>query len=35
MRDLADCTGVTTASLYNAFGDKRALYRLVLDRYVG
>ena len=34
MRDLADSTGVTTASLYNAFGDKRALYRLVLDRYV-
>src|ERR1700724_308840 len=34
MRDLADSTGVTTASLYNAFGDKRALYRIVLDRYV-
>jgi len=34
MRDLADSTGLTTASLYNAFGDKRALYRLVLDRYV-
>jgi TetR/AcrR family transcriptional repressor of nem operon len=34
MRDLADSTGVTTASLYNAFGDKRAIYRLVLDRYV-
>ena len=34
MRDIADSTGVTTASLYNAFGDKRALYRLVLDRYV-
>jgi TetR/AcrR family transcriptional repressor of nem operon len=34
MRDLADGTGVTTPSLYNAFGDKRALYRLVLDRYV-
>lgn len=34
MRDLADSTGVTTASLYNAFGDKRALYRLVLDRYI-
>ena len=34
MRDLADNTGVTTPSLYNAFGDKRALYRLVLDRYV-
>src|SRR5450432_2415843 len=34
MRHLADSTGVTTASLYNAFGDKRAIYRLVLDRYV-
>jgi TetR/AcrR family transcriptional repressor of nem operon len=34
MRDLADHTGMTTPSLYNAFGDKRALYRLVLDRYV-
>ena len=34
MRDLADHTGMTTPSLYNAFGDKRAIYRLVLDRYV-
>jgi TetR/AcrR family transcriptional repressor of nem operon len=34
MRDLADQTGMTTPSLYNAFGDKRAIYRLVLDRYV-
>jgi TetR/AcrR family transcriptional repressor of nem operon len=34
MRDLADRTGMTTPSLYNAFGDKRAIYRLVLDRYV-
>ncbi|RON48274.1 TetR family transcriptional regulator [Pseudomonas frederiksbergensis] len=34
MRDLADQTGMTTASLYNAFGDKKAIYRLVLDRYV-
>ena len=34
MRDLADRTGMTTASLYNAFGDKRTIYRLVLDRYV-
>ena len=33
MRDLADHTGTTTPSLYNAFGDKRAIYRLVLDRY--
>jgi TetR/AcrR family transcriptional repressor of nem operon len=34
MRDLADRTGMTTPSLYNAFGDKKAIYRLVLDRYV-
>jgi len=34
MRDLAEVTGLTTPSLYNAFGDKRAIYRLVLDRYV-
>ena len=34
MRDLAEGTGLTSPSLYNAFGDKRALYRLVLDRYV-
>ncbi|OSJ26642.1 TetR family transcriptional regulator [Bradyrhizobium japonicum] len=33
MRDLADHTGMTTPSLYNAFGDKRAIYHLVLDRY--
>jgi TetR/AcrR family transcriptional repressor of nem operon len=33
MRDLAERTGLTTASLYNAFGDKHALYRLVLERY--
>jgi TetR/AcrR family transcriptional regulator, transcriptional repressor for nem operon len=34
VRDLADRTGITSASLYNAFGDKRALYRLALDRYI-
>ena len=34
MRDLADSMGITGASLYNAFGDKRALYRRALDRYV-
>src|SRR5258708_38502024 len=33
VRDLADRMGMTTASLYNAFGDKRSLYRLVSDRY--
>lgn len=34
MRDLIDCTGLTGASLYNAFGDKRSLYRKALDHYV-
>lgn len=34
VRDLVEKTGLTAASLYNAFGDKRALYRLTLDRYV-
>jgi AcrR family transcriptional regulator len=34
MRDLADTTGMNTPSLYNAFDDKKAIYRLVLDRYV-
>jgi TetR/AcrR family transcriptional repressor of nem operon len=34
MRDLAEQTGMTTPSLYNAFGDKKTIYRLVLDRYV-
>jgi TetR/AcrR family transcriptional repressor of nem operon len=34
MRDLAENTGITGASLYNAFGDKRSLYRRVLDHYV-
>lgn len=34
MRDLIETTGLTSASLYNAFGDKRALYRRVLDHYV-
>jgi TetR/AcrR family transcriptional regulator, transcriptional repressor for nem operon len=33
VRDLADDMGLTSASLYNAFGDKRALYRRILDRY--
>jgi len=31
VRDLADDMGLTSASLYNAFGDKRALYRRILD----
>ncbi|ASU39143.1 TetR family transcriptional regulator [Herbaspirillum sp. meg3] len=34
VRDLAESMGITGASLYNAFGDKRALYRRALDRYV-
>jgi TetR/AcrR family transcriptional repressor of nem operon len=34
MRDLMEQTGLTGASLYNAFGDKRALYRKALGQYV-
>ncbi len=34
VRDLIEKTGITGASLYNAFGDKRALYQRALDRYV-
>ncbi|UZE47962.1 TetR/AcrR family transcriptional regulator [Rhodopseudomonas sp. P2A-2r] len=34
VRELAGSMGLTGASLYNAFGDKRALYRKSLDRYV-
>lgn len=34
VRDLIESTGLTGASLYNAFGDKRALYQRTLDRYV-
>jgi len=33
VRDLATKMGITGASLYNAYGDKRTLYRVVLDRY--
>ena len=33
VRDVAEEMGLTSASLYNAFGDKRALYLLVLERY--
>jgi TetR/AcrR family transcriptional repressor of nem operon len=33
-RDLAEKMRITGASLYNAFGDKRALYRRALDHYV-
>ncbi|MFM0039870.1 TetR/AcrR family transcriptional regulator [Paraburkholderia strydomiana] len=34
MRELTDSMGITTASLYNAFGDKRSLYRRALDHYI-
>lgn len=34
IRDLAKAMGLTTASVYNAFGDKRAVYRRALDFYV-
>ena len=34
VRDLAAAMGITGASLYNAFGDKRSLFRNVLQRYV-
>lgn len=34
VRDLAEKMDLTTASVYNAFGDKRSLYRRSLERYV-
>jgi len=34
IRHLIDSTGLTGASLYNAFGDKRSLYGRALDHYV-
>lgn len=34
VRALIERTGLTAASLYNAFGDKRALYLKALDHYV-
>jgi TetR/AcrR family transcriptional repressor of nem operon len=34
VRDLANQMGITGASLYNAFGDKRSLYRRALDHYL-
>lgn len=33
VRDLAEQMGITGASMYNAFGDKRALYQRSLDFY--
>jgi TetR/AcrR family transcriptional regulator, transcriptional repressor for nem operon len=34
VKDLIEVTGISAASLYNAYGDKRALFRTSLDRYV-
>jgi TetR/AcrR family transcriptional regulator, transcriptional repressor for nem operon len=34
VRDLAAEMGITGPSLYNAFGDKRSLFRAALERYV-
>jgi TetR/AcrR family transcriptional regulator, transcriptional repressor for nem operon len=34
VKDLIGKTGITAASLYNAFGDKRALFRTALNQYV-
>jgi TetR/AcrR family transcriptional repressor of nem operon len=34
MRELTDKMGITGPSLYNAFGDKRSLYRKALAQYV-
>ncbi len=34
VRDLAEGMGITGASLYNAFGDKRTLYRRALNHYL-
>jgi TetR/AcrR family transcriptional repressor of nem operon len=34
VKDLIERTGLTAASLYNAYGDKRAMYRTALDHYI-
>src|ERR1700758_1539890 len=34
VRELAERMGITGASLYNAFGDKRSLYRRSLEYYL-
>lgn len=34
MKDLVGRAGISVASLYNAYGDKRALFRAALDTYV-
>jgi TetR/AcrR family transcriptional repressor of nem operon len=33
VRDLSECMGIAGASLYNAYGGKRALYAAALDHY--
>lgn len=33
MQDLVDATGLNRSSLYNSFGNKKALYELVLKQY--
>ena len=34
VKDLMERTGLTAASLYNAYGDKRAMFRTALDQYI-
>jgi TetR/AcrR family transcriptional regulator, transcriptional repressor for nem operon len=34
VKDLLERTGLTAASLYNAYGDKRAMFRIALDHYI-
>jgi TetR/AcrR family transcriptional repressor of nem operon len=34
VKDLMAQTGLTAASLYNAYGDKRAMFRTALDHYI-
>jgi TetR/AcrR family transcriptional repressor of nem operon len=34
IKDLMKRTGLTAASLYNAYGDKRAMFRTALDHYI-
>jgi TetR/AcrR family transcriptional regulator, transcriptional repressor for nem operon len=34
IKDLIEKTGLTAASLYNAYGDKRAMFRIALDHYI-
>ncbi|UGA44719.1 TetR/AcrR family transcriptional regulator [Bradyrhizobium quebecense] len=35
MQDLAEATGVQRGSLYNAYGDKEAIFLRAFDRYAG